>query len=253
MTGCILAVAGDAIAQQRTEPEYNFKRAASFVAFDMCWRAVQVLTYKPLVETCTGQFSLNLLPFLAQQNNAQANLHLLGAMEQTLASQLVMIPLIYYPVFYATTGLVQGLTVEETLTRAKETFIPLMKRNLMFWIPTQFAVFGFVEENLQIPLLIVCGLIWTVILSLSAGNATEEEPAMALADGGIVESTMAEMGSVESAMGMNSTGFFFGANVTADYFEDEDEVASSSIKTLSDIRTTSQASESSTSEREMWQ
>ena len=162
---------------------------------------------------------------------------------------IFFLAVIYYPVFYATTGLVQGLTVEETLTRAKETFIPLMKRNLMFWIPTQFAVFGFVEENLQIPLLIVCGLIWTIILSLSAGNATEEEPAMALADGGIVESNMAEMGSVEAAMGLNSTGFFYGANVTAYFDDDDDQAASSSIKTLPNIRS-SQPSES-TSEQEI--
>ncbi|KAL3925714.1 MAG: hypothetical protein SGILL_000221 [Bacillariaceae sp.] len=252
MTGCTLAVVADAIAQLR-EPEYNFKRAASFVAFDACWRAVQVLTYKPLIETCTGQFSwkaLQLLPFFSQQGaSPQVDTFLLGAMEQTLVSQLVLIPLIYYPVFYASTGLVQGLTVDETLTRARETFIPLMKRNLMFWIPTQFAVFGFVEENLQIPILILCGLVWTVILSLSAGNASEEQeqpqPAVALADGGMVESTMAELGAVESAMSLNSTGFFYGANVTA-YFDDEDFAENAevpAIKTISNLPTLTSSSE----------
>jgi hypothetical protein len=91
MTGGLLAVVGDAIAQSR-EPTYNFKRAASFVAFDGCWRAVQVFTYTPLIQTCTGQFSVNLLhklPFLQTQ---QIDPFLFGAMEQTLVSQLVMIP-----------------------------------------------------------------------------------------------------------------------------------------------------------------
>jgi hypothetical protein len=126
-----------------------------------------------------------------------------------------------------------------------------MKRNLMFWIPTQFAVFGFVEENLQIPILIVCGLAWTIILSLSAGNASEEQPAMALADGGVVESNMAELGAVESAMGLNSTGFFYGANVTAYYGDDNEFVDSdaSFIKTISNI----QSPQTSNSEREMSQ
>lgn len=95
-----------------------------------------------------------------------------------------------------------------------------MKRNLLFWIPTQFAVFGFVEENLQIPILIVCGLVWTIILSLSAGNAAEEQPALALADGGIVENVMAELGAVEAAMGLNGTSFYYAANVTS-YFDDD--------------------------------
>ncbi|KAG7353107.1 Mpv17 / PMP22 family protein [Nitzschia inconspicua] len=241
MTGCTLAVVGDAIAQSRGQSEYNLKRAASFVAFDGCWRAVQVGTYKPLVATCTGQFSLNLLkqlPLFSNQDNVQ-NLDpfLLGAMEQTLVSQLILIPLIYYPVFYATTGLVQGLTLEETLSRAKETFIPLMKRNLMFWIPTQFAVFGFVEENLQIPILIVCGLVWTIILSLSAGNASEEQqrqqPTLALADGGIVESNMAELGAVEAAMGLNGTSFYYAANIST-HFDQEyvDESLEDPIQTI---------------------
>lgn len=97
-----------------------------------------------------------------------------------------------------------------------------MKRNLLFWIPTQFAVFGFVEENLQIPILIVCGLVWTIILSISAGNAAEEQPALALADGGIVENVMAELGAIEAAMGLNGTSFYYAANVTS-YFDDDDD------------------------------
>jgi Mpv17 / PMP22 family len=113
--------------------------------------------------------------------------------------------------------------MEETLTRARETFIPLMKRNLLFWIPTQFAVFGFVEENLQIPILIVCGLVWTIILSISAGNASEEQqpPAVAeLAEGDIVENRMAQLGAVEAAMGLNGTSFYYAANIST-YYEEE--------------------------------
>jgi hypothetical protein len=35
----------------------------------------------------------------------------------------------------------------------------------------QFIQFGFIEETLQIPFLAVCGLVWTFIISLFAGNA----------------------------------------------------------------------------------
>ena len=105
--------------------------------------------------------------------------------EQTLCSQLVIVPLLYYPVFYTVTGLLQQLTFNETVQRAKETFVPLMKRNLLFWIPVQFVQFGFVEENLQVPFLAVCGLVWTIILSVMVGavrtndKATEESVEMA--------------------------------------------------------------------------
>ena len=98
-------------------------------------------------------------------------------MEQALVSQLVIIPLIYYPLFYSVTGAVQGLTIQETIQRVKKTFVPIMIKNLFFWIPCQFGVFRWVDEPLQIPILTVLGLVWTVILSLFAGSA--KQPAAA--------------------------------------------------------------------------
>lgn len=95
VTGCVLAVAGDAIAQARRPGEnntYDTKRAAAFVAFDGCWRAVQQLAYPPLIRACHGQYllgALGTLPFVRVQDQDPL---LYAAMEQTLVSQLVMIP-----------------------------------------------------------------------------------------------------------------------------------------------------------------
>ena len=58
-------------------------------------------------------------------------------------------PLVYYPLFFSLTGLVQGLTAQETLARAKEKFLPLVGRNLQFWLPVQIVQFEFVPEELQ--------------------------------------------------------------------------------------------------------
>jgi len=66
---------------------------------------------------------------------------------------------------------VQGLDQDAAVERAKDTFVPLMKRNLMFWIPVQFIQFGFIDTSLQIPFLSVAGLCWTFIISQFAGNA----------------------------------------------------------------------------------
>jgi len=162
----------------RFSEQYNPKRAVAFAVFDACWRAVQQLSYSPLYKICDGHLTVDLLssiPFVDPSSAmmaSQQNVHLMAAWEQTLVSQLVLIPALYYPVFYITTSFVQNLTVEQTIERAKETFIPLMKRNLQFWIPVQFAVFGFVDEDLQIPILIVAGLVWTIILSILAGNVS---------------------------------------------------------------------------------
>lgn len=142
ITGGSLAVAGDAIAQSRDKDEpYNQKRAFSFMAFDMCYRALQHISFPVIVQQCQGQYiggAIASIPLLA---SSFASLGLddptyyYGAMEQTLASQLGIVPFLYYPVFYVLTAFVQGLDAEGAVNRAKETFIPLMKRNLVFWIP----------------------------------------------------------------------------------------------------------------------
>ena len=75
--------------------------------------------------------------------------------------------------FFTFTGFMQGLTFEQGLERAKENFLPLMERNLLFWIPVQFVQFGYVPTDLQIPFLSCAGLAWTFILSLMAGSATK--------------------------------------------------------------------------------
>jgi hypothetical protein len=186
-TGATLAVVGDAIAQSRTvtvEEPYDKRRAASFAVFDMCYRAGQHMLFPIIVAACHGQYLGEILPglspLISTVTHAENPATLLAAMEQTLASQLGIVPFLYYPVFFSLTGVVMGLTTEQTLVRAKDTFVPLMKRNLLFWIPVQFVQFGFVEESLQIPFLSACGLGWTFILSVMAGS-TKQYAATAVA------------------------------------------------------------------------
>ena len=190
MTGATVALMGDALAQSRdVDVPYDRRRAASFMTFDACYRWLQHETYPTIVANLKGQYLgglIGAIPPLSQAAKALGEASgadptfIYATLEQTLASQLGIVPFIYYPVFYTITGILQELTVEQTIQRARETFIPLMQRNLLFWIPVQFIQFGFVEENLQIPFITVCGLIWTIILSVMAGaaqkntHATEE-------------------------------------------------------------------------------
>lgn len=171
MTGATLAVCGDAIAQSKEDNDYDQRRAVSFAAFDMAYRAVQHFSFPIIVAACQGQY-LGALPGVGDAFDASQ----LGAMEQTLASQLGIVPFFYYPVFFSLTGAIQGLSVSGAVNRAKENFIPLMKRNLLFWIPVQFVQFGYIQEDLQIPFLSVCGLAWTFILSVAAGSAKSYTP-----------------------------------------------------------------------------
>lgn len=171
VTGATLAVCGDAIAQSKDpSAEYDSRRASSFAIFDMVYRALQHFAFPIIVATCHGQY--------LGQWDVMNLLHASqwAAMEQTLASQLGIVPFLYYPAFFALTGFVQGLSAGSALTRAKENFLPLMQRNLVFWIPVQFIQFGYIQDDLQIPFLSCCGLAWTFILSVAAGSTKSYTP-----------------------------------------------------------------------------
>ncbi len=169
MTGAALATAGDAIAQSREDDDYNAARGVSFAAFDMTYRAAQHFLFPVIVDICHGQYFLGALAAIGAPK--LLDLEPLAAMERSLASQLIIVPFMYYPVFFTFTGFMQGLTFEQGVERAKENFLPLMKRNLLFWIPVQYVQFCYVPTDLQIPFLSCAGLAWTFILSLLAGSA----------------------------------------------------------------------------------
>lgn len=171
VTGATLAVCGDAIAQFKdADVSYDKRRAASFAAFDMAYRALQHVAFPIIVAYCHGQI-LGSVPPLNAFDSSQ-----LAAMEQTLASQLGIVPFLYYPAFFTISAAIQGLSASGAWSRAVETFIPLMKRNLLFWIPIQFIQFGYIQEDLQIPFLSCAGLAWTFILSVYAGSAKNYRP-----------------------------------------------------------------------------
>lgn len=159
MTGATLAVCGDAIAQSKdTDVDYDKRRAASFAVFDMAYRALQHFSFPIIVAYCHGQL-LGSIPMLDALDPSQ-----LAAMEQTLASQLGIVPFLYYPAFFSISGAIQGLTASAAWSRAQETFVPLMKRNLLFWIPVQFIQFGYIQEDLQV------GLQFWLISKLLSGH-----------------------------------------------------------------------------------
>merc|ERR1712194_109726 len=120
---------------------------------DASYRAVQQLTYPPLIAEFQGQHILGFLADLGY-GSSPVSQALFGPIEQTLISQLVIIPTVYYPVFFMITGIIQGLTFQENLDRAKTTFIPSMKRNLLFWIPVQFIAFAYIPQDQLISVLI---------------------------------------------------------------------------------------------------
>lgn len=169
VTGAILAVAGDAIAQSRDKGEYNPSRGASFAAFDVTYRAVQNQLFPVIVDNFQGRYILTAVEAVGL-SQLLGNVDVMAAMERALVNQLIVVPFFYYPVFFMFSGFQLGLTWDEGVDRAKQNFLPLMKRNLLFWIPIQYTQFAIVPLDLQIPFLCLAGLVWTYILSILAGS-----------------------------------------------------------------------------------
>jgi len=173
-TACVLAIAGDALAQRREcRDTYDARRASSFVLFDAIYRGgFQHFTFPIIADSFHGAALHGLLSWVP--------LSACAAVERTAANQLVIVPVVYYPLFFAVTAIVQGLTRVQGLERARSKFLPLILRNLLFWVPVQLAQFAFVAESWQVSFVCVMGLIWNVILSALAGDASV--PAYALDD-----------------------------------------------------------------------
>jgi len=168
-TAAVLAVAGDALAQIREREPYNVRRAASFILFDACYRgAFQHATFPLITDTFRGDTIHAIFASLPQQ--------VCAALECTAVNQFLIVPTIYYPLFFALTGAVQGLDLNMSMRRAQEKFLPLMLRNYIYWLPVQYCQFAFIAPEWQVPYICAAGLVWNVILSAVAGRAESPVP-----------------------------------------------------------------------------
>ena len=178
VTAGTLGLAGDALAQRQTTAPYDKKRAFGFAVFGATYSGgFQHLLFPLLVETCQGNalcqaLSGPLADSCVVPLTGQAALF--AAAERTLLNQLVCIPFLYYPLFFAISGMVQGLTPEAALQRAQDTWAMLVSRNLLFWLPVQFVQFAAVPLQWQVPYVCAAGLVWNIILSGMAGSVARE-------------------------------------------------------------------------------
>jgi hypothetical protein len=187
ITGATLAVLGDGIAQLRSNTtsqimnvRYNPRRALSFATFDGCYRIFQHIAFPYIISLCQGQVLGKLILLSSSSSTTTTmggkNIQLAcAALERTLVYQLLVIPLLYYPIFFTFTGYIQGLKPRQILERAQTNFLPCWKRNLLFWIPCQFIMFSIINERWQIPFACLLGMLWSSILSITAGNANNKK------------------------------------------------------------------------------
>jgi Mpv17 / PMP22 family len=194
ITAAILASAGDAIAQWRSESDtYDLKRGAAFFAFGALYTgAFQHFWFTFMtnhvqewgdmlglwgpervsfpVEDVINKWShwWEYFDVVTQLEHPASPTALAAA--KVGINQFLVIPFVYMPLFIAFTGLVSGLDKDQATARAESLYIPLLQRNWFFWLPVQFLQFLVIPQDYQIPFLSAASLVWTVILS-SIGSA----------------------------------------------------------------------------------
>ena len=174
-TAAALAVLGDAIAQQREIGPYDRVRAISFILFDGAYRGgFQHWAFPLIIDSCQGETLQAAVASISLSGAIMDHQFLFAAVECTAFNQLLVVPVIYYPLFFAITGAVQGLSISESARRARSRFTNLTIRNWTFWVPAQFVQFFFIGIEWQVPYTCAMGLVWNVILSAAAGSAQSD-------------------------------------------------------------------------------
>ena len=94
------------------------------------------------------------------------------AIGKLIMNQFVVVPIVYMPLFFAFTGLISGLDVNQSIARGRSLYFPILKRNYFYWLPVQFFQFLLVPMDFQIPFVSAASLIWTIVLSSIGGGST---------------------------------------------------------------------------------
>jgi hypothetical protein len=160
LTAVTLTLLGDAISQT-----LGARRAGAPLAYDTR-RAAAFATHALLF---TGLFQAwwfgQLNSHFVSAPDAETSARVAAAATKTLLCQLGSVPLLYYPSFFALTGVARGLTAEQSVARARAEFVLLLTRNWLFWIPVQFGQFALVPSEWQVVYVCCAALCWSIILS----------------------------------------------------------------------------------------
>jgi len=166
-TAATLALAGDAMAQRRAKrPRYDLRRAISLVVVEATYRGLmQQRIFAWIIATFQGAALQHVAaPF------TQTSLPMLAAVERVLFNQFIVSPLVFYPLYFSLTGLLQGLSVNQTWRRARKNFRTIFGCNLCFWLPVQLVQFALVPSRYKVPYVCLAALLWNMILSALSGS-----------------------------------------------------------------------------------
>ena len=177
LTACVIGLLGDALAQRtdRNVRSYDALRGVSFGAFGAIYGgAVQHHLFEWLQVTCVGA----LLGYGRCLSLPETQW--LAAVEATLLNQLLFIPMLYYPIFFALKGTLNGAGLRSIVIDARGRYLGMLQTNWAFWIPMNILVFRLVDAELLVSVNALIGVVWNFILSaLTTARRAVPMPAVA--------------------------------------------------------------------------
>lgn len=81
-------------------------------------------------------------------------------------------PFMYYPAFYSIKGHMQGITFCDSMEVYKKNFKTDMIDICKLWVPVQIINFTFLPIYMRMPCITCVSFIWTMLLSLKRGDAS---------------------------------------------------------------------------------
>jgi len=152
-TAACVGFAGDASAQAGEAGAFDWKRNLSMTCFCAGYGGVVYKGMFDFYEKAFTRASLRCGPGGV-------------VMAKVLFDNLVHTPLLYFPLYYSSTGFMNGKSLDEIWDSAKRTFLPNNLASCALWVPGTAVCFAFVPVHLRILYNNVLSFCWNTIMSM---------------------------------------------------------------------------------------
>jgi len=174
-TAAVKTTAADVLVQTAVEGkelrQVDTRRTLTFTLFGGLWMGV-------------GQYTLYCKVFEAMVPGKTP----VASAGKAALDQLVHVPLLYFPFFYAVDGFLQGAWARGVDTgvahirqKLSTELWPSLKANWSIWLPCSWIGFHFVPPHFRIPYVSVVSMVWTTVFSVLQGRFRAEQAAAAAA------------------------------------------------------------------------
>jgi protein Mpv17 len=167
VSGGVLGGVGDVLCQLKVEgaEELDCNRLFTMVVFGAAYNGGAITYIYSLYPRC-----LALLPRGFSSTASRA------AVSKLLMDQVVHCPLIYTPVYYLATGVMQGLSVGEATTQLRDKYVETVVACAGFWTPFMFLNFRLLPVRFHVLTMQAGNLVWNIYLDFISHRSLEIKP-----------------------------------------------------------------------------